>query len=324
MSSEELAKFFEICGVVLFDSALGTALQEAGQPQGARSEDMNISAPEIVLEIHKKNIIAGSDVITSNTFGVSPLLLRDAGITDGVDPLETLEAGVRIARQAADYTSSYDSSTHVGAAFCRPHPAPLVALCIGPTGALFEPFGDVPYETAEELFAIQAEAGARCGADFIMLETFADGEEFALAARAAKTASPLPVIGTMTFDASGYTFMGSTPGDVIRIAREQGLFAVGANCTLDPAEMFPIASALTDEGIHPNTPAKLHILIQPNAGQPIYANGQTTYGMSTEGFATAAETLINLGISAIGGCCGTTPAMISALRGIIDKRRNLL
>jgi len=283
-------RLFEERGVVLFDAAMGTALLAAGQPKGSGSEMMNISAPETVLRIHLENINAGSDVITSNTFGITQMMTRGENATGIV------EKTVGIAKEAAE------------------HKEVFVCLGIGPSGALLGPYGDTSYESVEEIYAAQAEAGSGAGADFIILETFADVEEFARAARAIKSSCDLPVLGTMTFSESGRTFMGASPKDLIAVAKAENLIATGANCTLDPEEMIPILTELM------SLADGLPIIAQPNAGQPVYAEGDVAYKTSAEAFIAGAEKLLDLGISGIGGCCGTTPAIISAIRDIIDRR----
>ena len=293
MTEAELIKYFNERAIVLFDSALGTALFDAGYPVGVGTEKACLTHREILFDIHLANIRAGSDVITSNSFGVTHMYMRG----EKESALELLTESVRIAGQAA---------ASGGVLYC---------LGLGPAGVMFDSSGDAGYEEAEEAYAAQAEAGARAGADFILLETFADMEEILRAARAAGSASGLPVIGTMTFNEGGRSFMGATPAEFTARARASGFAAVGTNCTLDPPGMIPIVKEILDaaEGIP--------VLVQPNAGQPVYRDGQTFYEITTEEFSSGAEKLIDLGISGVGGCCGTTPEMISAVRGIINSRR---
>jgi 5-methyltetrahydrofolate--homocysteine methyltransferase len=298
MNEKELIDFFKNKGVVLFDSAMGTALMAAGQPKGTGSEEMNLSAPEAVLRIHNENIKAGSDVVTSNSFGATQLAMRG----EREHALSLLSEAVKIAKRAVSEEGKSGKEV-------------LACLGIGPTGAMLGPYGDVSHETAEEIFAAQAEAGARAGADFILLETFADLEEFTRAARAAKNASGLPVAGTMTFNEGGRSYMGASPTDLAREARTCGLTAMGANCTLGPHEIAPVILDLI------NLADGLPVITQPNAGRPVFRDGQTVYEVTIDEFASGAEGLLGLGVSAIGGCCGTTPAMISAVRGIIDRRQ---
>jgi len=288
---------FEERGVVLFDAAMGSALLDAGQPKGTGSEEMNNSSPETVLKIHLENIQAGSDVVTSNTFGITGLMLRG----DRERALGTLVKAVGLAKKAA--TGGGPGGREV-----------LACLCVGPSGMLLGPLGDIDYDVAEDAFAAQAEAACRAGADFILLETFADPEEFASAARGAKKAVDLPVLGTMTFGESGRSFMGASPEDLIRIAREEKLSATGANCSLDPAGIIPVMTKLL------SLADGLPLIAQPNMGQPVYDEGKVMYVTSDEAFVAGAKKLIELGVSGIGGCCGTTPMVISLIRDIIDRR----
>ena len=294
MTEAELKKFFDERGTVLFDSALGTAIFAAGYPNGVGTEKANLTHRELLFDIHLANVRAGSDVITSNSFGVTHMYMRG----EKESALELLAEAVKIARQAAAAGEKV-----------------LTCLGLGPAGVMFDSSGDVSYEDAEEAFAAQAEAGARAGADFVLLETFADMEEILRAARAAGSASGLPVAGTMTFNEDGHSFMGTTPGEFAGKARACGFTAVGANCTLGPHGMIPIIKEIL------NAAQGIPVLVQPNAGQPVYRDGQTFYEITPEEFSSGAEELIDLGISGIGGCCGTTPEMISAVRGIINSRR---
>ena len=280
--------------ILLFDSAMGTALIAAGQPAGTTSEEMNLTHPETVLEIHRENIRAGCDVITSNSFGVTPMIMRG----EREMALKLLTESMKIAKQAASEKENI-----------------LACLEIGPSGVLLGPYGDHSYEEVEEAFAAQAEAGSLAGADFIILETFADMEEIIRGAVAAGKASGLPVAGTMTFNEGGRSFMGASPGEFAGEAKRSGFVAVGSNCTLAPEEMIPIIEEILAEA------GELPVIAQPNAGKPVFKDQKTVYEITPEEFASGAEKLIDLGISAIGGCCGTTPQMIGAVREIIDRRR---
>jgi 5-methyltetrahydrofolate--homocysteine methyltransferase len=299
MKEKEIKAFLGERGITLFDSALGTALFAAGYPAGLGTEKANLTHREAVLDIHLKNINAGSDVITSNSFGVTQMYMRG----ERESALKLLTEAVKITKQAISEEILEEGEV-------------LSCLGIGPAGLMFGSYGDVSYDEAELAYAAQAEAGASAGADFILLETFSDLEEITRAAEAAGKASGLPVFGTMTFDEGGRTFMGTSPAEFVRKARFSGFFAIGANCSLGPMEMIPVISEILDAA------AGIPVLVQPNAGQPVYKNGQTFYEITTEDFSYGVKKLIDLGISAIGGCCGTTPEMISAVRGIIDSRRN--
>ena len=301
---DKVSKLFHAGNIVLFDAAMGTALQAAGQPAGMRSEEMNIFDPDAVLRIHRENLRAGSDVITGNTFGVSAMLLRG----DKTLAIKRFEAGIALAGQAIEAEKD------------RPAFSPLLAFDIGPTGALMEPVGDLGYGAAEEIFAIQAEAGAKGGADCVLLETFADIEEFTCAARVAKKVSGLPVIGTMCFAENARTFMGVSPAELIERAYAGGMAAMGANCSLSPLKMVPVVEEiLAENGKKQN---QLPVVCQPNAGTPVFKDGEMVYEMTEAEFYEGMKRLIDLGISGVGGCCGTSPAMIAAIRGIIDGKNN--
>ena len=290
-------RLFDEDGPVLFDSALGTALLAAGQPKGTGSEEMNEISPETVLGIHLENVKAGSDVISSNSFGVSQMMFRgerERGLT-------LLEKSVALAINAAS------GGGHGGRDV-------FACLSIGPTGAMLGSSGDAGYDDVRDIYAAQAEAGERAGADFILLETFADPEEFVCAARAARSAADLPVAGTMTFDKNGYSFMGGSAYDLLGIARAENLVATGANCTLDPFGMLPVIDTLT------SLADGFPIIAQPNMGQPVIRDGKAVYETPDEVFLAGAEKLIDLGVSGIGGCCGTTPVVISSIRAMIDRR----
>jgi 5-methyltetrahydrofolate--homocysteine methyltransferase len=298
MNEAALKEFFKTRGIVLFDSALGSALFAAGYPAGLGTEKANITHRETILDIHLKNINAGSDVITSNSFGVTQMYMRG----ERESALKLLTEAVKITKQALSEEIIEEGEI-------------LSCLGLGPAGVMFDSSGDVSYQDAEEAYAAQAEAGARAGADFILLETFSDMEEIIRAAEAAGKTSGLPVFGTMTFNEGGHSFMGTTPAEFARKARGHGFSAIGANCTLGPLEMIPVISEILEAA------EDIPVLAQPNAGPPVFKNGQTFYEIKTKDFSAGAEKLIGLGISAIGGCCGTTPEMISAVRGIIDSRR---
>jgi len=288
---------FEERGVVLFDAAMGTALLSFGQPRGTGSEEMNISAPEIVQNIHLENIKAGSDVVTSNSFGISQMMNRG----EKERAVLILEKAVELAKSAADGGGPGGREI-------------LACLGLGPTGEVLSGSGETGYKKAFDLFARQAEAGARAGADFIFLETFADPVEFSCAARAAKGASSLPVFGTMTFEEGGRSYMGASLEDLISIAREEKLCATGVNCTLDPDGMVPVIEKLM------TLAGGLPVIAQPNAGQPVFTGGKACYEMTDKEFLAGAEKLLDLGVSGIGGCCGTTPTVIVSIRDMIDRR----
>ena len=301
MRNNVLLELLKDRGVVLFDSALGTALIDIGLPAGTRSETANTQYPEALKKIHKDNVDAGSDVITSNTFGVSPLLacgIRDGNFEEG---LAILRAGMECAREVAD---SSDKQI-------------LVALGIGPTGCVVELSDDLSHEEAIRIFAAQVKEGEAAGADLIIIETMSDLEELKDAVSAAVDSCDLPVVCTMTFGESGRSFMGADPASFARIAEEMGAAAVGANCTLAPADIIDVVKSIAEA-------TSLPVIVQPNAGRPVVRDGKQTFEIDPDVFAADAAALADAGAVMIGGCCGTTPKEISLLKNILitnSKRR---
>jgi 5-methyltetrahydrofolate--homocysteine methyltransferase len=285
--------------ITIFDSAMGTALIAAGVlPAGESSELANIDAPEAVLEIHRRNIEAGCDVITSNTF--SAHIPEGTGENDPKAAEEALRAGVRLARKAADMAME-EGGRHV-----------LVALDIGPTGGIIGLTNTLTHDDAMEMFARAAGVGASEGADLILIETISDLAEAVDAVVASKAETDLPVICSMTFGESGRTFMGVSLEDFVEAALEAGADAVGVNCTLGPAEIFPIAEALVE--LVGRTGKDIPVLVQPNAGQPQFNGTEVCYDMTPEVFVDRMCAMTEAGVRMVGGCCGTTPDMIAALR----------
>ncbi len=270
---------------VLLDGAMGTMLQKAGLKPGGAPEKLNLTAPAAVEAVHQAYASAGADILTANTFGATRRKL-------GEDPAPYIEAGIALARKAA------------GA-------AKLVALDMGPLGALLEPFGEVSFAEAYANFAEAAEAGARAGADLVLIETMSDLLEAKAALLAAKERTNLPVFVTMTFGADGRTFLGTDPAAAAVTLASLGADAVGLNCSLGPREMAPALEAVLQA-------TRLPVVIQPNAGMPRLENGETVYDVDQEAFARCGAAFLEAGAAVLGGCCGTTPGHIRALRHLLD------
>jgi 5-methyltetrahydrofolate--homocysteine methyltransferase len=279
-------------GVVLFDSAMGSALMALDFSTVLRSERVNVRHPESVTALHRENIDAGSDVITSNTFGVSALLADEVRGGDFAEGQSLVSWAMGCARAAV-----------------RKDPV-LVALDIGPTGKLVELSDDLTHEEAYRIFAAQVKAGAAAGADLILIETMADLEELKDAVRAAKESCDLPVICTMTFEKNGRTYMGADPVSFAQAAEALGAAAVGVNCTLAPDEIFGVVRAIADA-------TNLPVIAQPNASQPVLRDGKQFYPITPPVFATDAAALVDAGAVLLGGCCGTTPKAIALLDEIL-------
>lgn len=284
--------------ILYYDGAMGTRLQEAGMKPGELPEVWNLIHGEVVAEIHASYVRAGADILKSNTFGANALKLKGTGYS--VE--EVVLAAFRNARAA------WASVTGV------PAGRQFVSLNLGPTGKLLAPYGDLPFEDAVALYAETVRAGVKAGADLILIETMSDTYEAKAALLAAKENSDLPVFVTFTFDKDGNLLNGATVETAVLLAEALGAEAVGFNCGLGPdlvAELVPRARAVTD----------LPLIANPNAGLPVEKGGQTVYSIGPEEFAGHMLSIYRGGGCVLGGCCGTTPDFIRALR---EKTRGLV
>ncbi|SHN49001.1 homocysteine S-methyltransferase family protein [Desulfitobacterium chlororespirans] len=273
---------------IIFDGAMGTMLQKYDLNPGQPPEVLNITRPEIIEEIHRQYIKAGSTIVTTNTFGAIETKLNGTGYS--VE--EVVQSAVAIARKAADKN--------------------LVALDMGPTGELVEPLGDLSFEEVYDLYSRQIKAATLTGnVDLILIETFFDLTEAHAAIRAAKDHSSLPVICTFTFQQKGKTLMGKDVKTVVASLEEYGVDAVGVNCSLGPSEMLPIVETMVSS-------TQLPILVQPNAGLPKLIENRTVYDVEPEEFARYIQAMASLGVKWFGGCCGTTPEFIRAIKESLD------
>lgn len=286
MRAEELFRTRE---TILLDGAMGTMLQAAGLPLGARPEALNLEDPALIESIHARYAAAGSRILCANTFGASAHKLAGSGYT--VE--QVVDAAIRCARRAAQPYGS------------------LVALDIGPLGELLEPAGILPFEEAVEAFAEIVRAGAAAGADLILCETFTDLYELKAALLACRENCGLPVLASMSFEAGGRTFTGCGVESFAAAARGLGADALGINCSLGPKEILPMARALCGA-----VPGDYPVFVKPNAGLP-RADG-SGYDITPQLFAMQMKPYRELGLFAAGGCCGTTPDFIRALHRVFD------
>ncbi|MCX7799524.1 MAG: homocysteine S-methyltransferase family protein [Fimbriimonadales bacterium] len=280
-------------GPILGDGAMGTQLMLRGLRPGSCGELWNVERPEAVRDIHALYAEAGCDVATTNTFGATRVALSRHGLGDRVG--ELCRAAVQRAREGA--------------------PTCLVAGDIGPLGTFLEPLGDVPFEEAKAAFAEQAAALESAGADLILVETMTDGEELRAAVEAAAGATGLPVCATFAFDSGPEfrTMMGLGVEQALRIAVEAGAVAVGANCgaNLTLEDYARLGEQIAR--LFPGVPK----ILQPNAGAPRTEEGRLVYDASPEAMARLAARLKELGFAWIGGCCGTTPDHLAAMRSSV-------
>ena len=272
--------------IILLDGAMGTMLQAAGLPMGQAPEVWNLTAPDVVADIQRRYVEAGSRVLYTNTFGANRLKTKDCGYSVG----ELVAGGVRCARRAA------------GELPVR------VALDIGPIGQLLEPLGTLRFEEAYELFKEQVVAGRDAGADLIVIETMSDLYEVKAAVLAAKENSELPVWVTMTFEQSGRTFVGVTVPAMAMTLQGLGVDAMGFNCSLGPRELLPLVKELRQYTDKP-------LILKPNAGLPDPATGE--YAITGAAFARQMQAALPFGVQMLGGCCGTRPDFIRNLARLL-------
>lgn len=264
---------------VFLDGGMGTMLQNKGMKAGEIPELINLEKPEWVIDIHKKYIEAGSQIIYANTFGANRSKLKASGKT----PDEIIPAAIKNAKTAADGKA-------------------LAALDIGPIGELLEPAGSLSFEEAYDIFREEIIAGK--DADLIVIETMTDLYEAKAALLAAKENSSLPVMVTMTFEENMRTFTGCSVSSMALTLEGLGADAIGVNCSLGPREFFPVIEELSKW-------TTLPIIAKPNAGLPDPETGG--YDITPEEFAESALSFVSLGVKIFGGCCGTNPEFIKLL-----------
>ena len=284
--------FREVLGrqILFFDGGMGTLLQERGLKTGEVPETWNVLHPEIVRQIHKEYLLAGSNVISANTFGVNAFKCKHLPYT--VEALVT--AGIQLVKEAIQEIQEVQEQKQ-----------PMyTALDIGSIGKLLKPLGEISFDEAYKTFQEIIIAGDKAGADLILIETVSDSYEIKAAVLAAKENSNLPVVVTMIFDESGKLLTGGDVASVTAMLEGLGVDAVGFNCGLGPEQMKNLLPQLT-------ACCSLPIVINANAGLPVVVNGQTVFHVAPEEFAQSVRTLVEMGASAVGGCCGTTPAHIS-------------
>ncbi len=276
-------------GFTLLDGAMGTLLQQNGLKPGMHPEEMNLIAGDAVTAIHRQYVEAGSQIIYANTFGANAHKLAPAGLT----PEQVIPAAIRLAKAATAGTEA------------------RVALDMGPIGELLEPMGTLTFEEAYALFAQMARIGAEAGADLVAIETMTDLYEAKAALLAVKENTTLPVIVTMSFEATGRTFTGCTLASMAHTLEGLGVDAIGINCSLGPVQVAPFIRELARH-------TALPIIAKPNAGLPDPVDGH--YDLSPAQFAQAMVDCAQAGASLLGGCCGTSPdylrSLAEALKGI--------
>ncbi len=281
--------------ILVADGAMGTMLFERGLKSGECPEGLNLSRLDILEDIARLYLDAGADIIQTNTFGGSPLKLASYSLEDKA-PLINRNAVAAVKRVVS------------GRAY--------VSASCGPCGKILKPYGDTDPEDVYESFEIQMQAFVESGCDVICIETMMDLGEMLLALKATKKKAPgIPVMATMTYDATPkgfFTIMGDTIEKAARTLEEAGADVIGSNCGNGIENMIGIAWEYRKY-------TTLPLIIQSNAGLPLFEDGELVYLETPEFMAQKSKELVDAGVSIIGGCCGTTPEHIRAIRNSISN-----
>ncbi|PKK91295.1 MAG: 5-methyltetrahydrofolate--homocysteine methyltransferase [Candidatus Wallbacteria bacterium HGW-Wallbacteria-1] len=271
--------------LLIFDGGMGTMLQKAGLRTDIPPEIANVEMADEVTAIHSAYVKAGSMVITTNTFGGSPLKLQAHDMAAMTENLN--EQGARLARIAAGDQA-------------------LVAGSMGPSGFLMAPFGPLSFNDARDSFKRQAAALQSGGVDLFIIETFSDIAEVRAAVCGIREVSGLPIFVSMTYTPKGHTLTGSSPETVAITLDALPVQAIGMNCGFGPTELMPIFRKFSENTTKP-------LMLQANAGIPKLRDGKTIFDIKPEEFAAGMAKYRSLGMRIAGGCCGTTPDHIRAL-----------
>ena len=273
---------------LLLDGAMGTQLQSLGLEAGEVPELLCLTNPAMITRVHAAYVAAGSEVVSTNTFGASSAKLGSAATVE-----EVFSAAVACAKASG---------------------ARYVAADLGPIGQLLEPMGTLSPDDAYGLFAEQVRAADAAGADLFIIETMADLAEAKAALLACRENSDLPAFVTMTFDEDGRTFLGTTPEVAAITLSSLGAAAVGINCSLGPDDVAPLVERMLPWADCP-------VMAQANAGLPRVENGATLYDIDVDEYCAAVRRMLDAGVTIVGGCCGTTPSYIAGEKSLLNGRR---
>ncbi|WP_027340294.1 homocysteine S-methyltransferase family protein [Halonatronum saccharophilum] len=284
--------------ILVLDGAMGTQLYKKGLEVGDCPEELNLTHPQIIEEIHREYVEAGSDIIQTNTFGASRIKLNEYELGDKIEEIN--KKAVELARRAAKKDT-------------------IVSASIGPTGKLLEPMGDLPFSDALEIFGEQAKILEEAGADAISIETMTDLQEARAALIGIKEYTSLPIICHLTYEQNLKTMTGTDPLTAITVLEGLGADVIGANCSMGPEGLLKVINKMGGD-------TDTYLCVQPNAGLPILdENNNTVFPMEAKEMAGYIDSFIESGANIIGGCCGSTPEYISLVKekvkGIKPKKR---
>ena len=276
--------------VLILDGATGSNLRAAGMPVGVSTEAWVYDHPDVMLKLQRGYVAAGSDIIYAPTFMANRLGLGMHGIEDRLTELNT--ALVALSKRAAGDRA-------------------LVAGDITTTGKPLEPVGTMSYQALYDLYREQIEVLAKAGADLLVAETMLSVDETVCAVEAAKEGCDLPIMCSLTMEADGHLLFGGTAVEAVETLQAVGACAVGLNCSVGPDQLEAVVKSMVEAATVP-------VIAKPNAGLPVMDDkGMAHYSMAPDTFARAMARLVDAGASVVGGCCGTSPDYIRALRDVV-------
>ncbi|MCB0040513.1 MAG: homocysteine S-methyltransferase family protein, partial [Caldilinea sp.] len=279
---------------LLADGAMGTMLYAKGASSEQCLEYLVISRPAWVSEVHQAYATAGADIIKTHTFGANRVRLADYGLADKVRDLNF--RAVKLVRDVREVSGR----------------ALFIAGDVGPLGKRLQPEGPLSHAEARAAFREQVSVLWEAGADLLLFETFVHVAELEIAIQVAREVCDLPIVASMTFAEDGLTMTGHTPAEVVGRVRKAGADVVGVNCSVGPAAMLQTLEHLREAG------GDAPLIIMPNAGFPERVEGRFYYPSSPEYFARQTDAFLAQGACIVGGCCGTTPMHIRAMRAALD------
>ena len=274
-------------GPVLLDGATGTNLQKAGMPVGVCPEQWILENSEVLIDLQKRYVEAGTDILFAPTFTASRIKLKEYGLEDHLEEMN--RKLVALSKEAAKGTNA------------------LVAGDLTMTGEQLYPLGDLMFEDLVDVYKEQAKIIADAGADLFVVETMMSLQECRAAVLAIREVCDLPVMVSLTYNEDGRTLYGTDPVTAVVVMQSLGADAVGMNCSTGPEAMLEPIAKMAEY-------ATIPLLAKPNAGMPELIDGQTVFNVEPEEFAEVGKKLVEEGAAIIGGCCGTTPEHIRALK----------
>ena len=280
--------------LLYLDGGMGTLLQKRGLRPGELPERWNTERPEDIIDIHRSYYEAGSNLVLANTFGANSLKFDEAELERIV--IAALDNVKRAREKCRDTAREM-----------------FVGLDVGPIGRLLKPYGDLDFEEAVEIYAKTVRIGAAAGADVVFIETMNDSYDTKAAVLAAKESCSLPVFASNAYGEDGKLMTGASPSAMTALLEGLGVSALGANCSLGPAQMRPIVEEYVRT-------ASVPVLLKPNAGLPRSEQGETVYDVEPEEFSDLMAEYVRMGIRLAGGCCGTTPEFIHS---VVEKTRDI-